>query len=208
MLKLYISKSKKRNNFCSCVHVLVKWLPQFLDDPLHPQQCPILSIKQIKHKLRQYGALDYLLWFPSKHRSDRETREDTADKYMLCITSHYKSGPVMKSRIDYIHRSLYRGVIKPLFPCLLLCDISILGAVVVTVSSRGDQWLIMVAGGRGEHWVTESAENRWSVQGRGNPGEDFGQFYCFGHLSAPLAGATEGLNYPVQTWHGYYYVGC
>ena len=117
MLKLYISKSKKRNNFCSCVHVLVKWLPQFLDNPLHPQQCPILSIRQIKHKLRQYRALDYLLWFPSKHKSDRETREDTADKYMLCITSHYKSGPVMKSRIDYIHRSLYRGVIKLVFPC-------------------------------------------------------------------------------------------
>ena len=79
----------------------------------------------------------------------------------------------------------------------LLCDISILGAVVVTVSSRGDQWLIMVAGGRGEHSV---GREQVICTGAWEPGGGFWAILLlWAPLRAPLARATEGLNYPVQT---------
>ena len=120
---------------------------------------------------------------------------------------HYKSKLVMKSRID-CSIDHCDGVLSSHYFHVSSCDISILGAVVVTVSSPG--WPMDDYGRqrKREHWVRDKRE-QVIYTGAWEPGGGFWAILLlWAPLPVPLAGATEGLNYPVQIWHGYYYVGC
>ena len=117
---MYISNNKKWNYFCSCSRLVFfsfcSWYHS-LSIPSAVSMCPILSIRQIKHKLMQYMARDYLLWFPANTGLTRRQGR-IHQSTNVCSALQIEACNEIEDWLQ--HRSLWWGVIKPLFPCFLL----------------------------------------------------------------------------------------
>ena len=150
-------------------------------------------------------ARDYLLWFPANtgltRRQGRIHQSTNA-----CSVSQIEANNEIDDWLQ--HRSLWWGVIKPLFPCFLLWYLNPRGCGCNSFLLRvtnGWLWSLEEEGA-----LSQRQERTGDLyRGVGTRGRILGNFTALASPSAvPLAGATEGLNYPVQIWHGYYYVGC